>query len=77
VITPYRVKDQILDVLAEIGPEVAAIYVVDDCCPSKSGDWVESHCNDPRIKVLRHDKIEVSVARHSRAIAPLSKAGRR
>jgi len=56
VIPTYRVKDQILDVLAEIGPEVAAIFVVDDCCPSKSGDWVESHCDDPRIKVLRHDK---------------------
>jgi glycosyltransferase involved in cell wall biosynthesis len=56
VIPSYRVKNQILDVLSAIGPEVSAIYVVDDCCPEKSGDWVEEHCDDSRIKVLRHEK---------------------
>ena len=37
VIPCYRVSGQILDVVRRIGPEVAAIYVVDDACPQASG----------------------------------------
>src|SRR5690349_2824830 len=56
VIVPcYRVKAQILDVIARIGPEVEKIYVVDDCCPDASGQYVKSECRDPRVKVLFHD----------------------
>ncbi len=54
VIPCYRVKAQILGVLAKIGHEVSHIYVVDDACPEKSGDVVESHCQDSRVRVLRH-----------------------
>ncbi|WP_295849932.1 glycosyltransferase family 2 protein [uncultured Xylophilus sp.] len=54
VIPSYRVKDHILNVLARIGDEVARIYVVDDRCPDGSGDFVEAHCTDARVKVIRH-----------------------
>jgi dolichol-phosphate mannosyltransferase len=54
VIPCYKVRLQILEVLAEIGPEVDLIYVVDDACPEHSGQHVETHCTDPRVQVLRH-----------------------
>ncbi len=54
VIPSYKVIHSILGVLAEIGPEVSRIYVVDDCCPDGSGDLVEKSCNDARIMVIRH-----------------------
>ncbi len=56
VIPCYRVKRQILEVLAGIGPECQAIYVVDDACPEGAGDHVEAECKDPRVRVLRHDR---------------------
>ncbi|MBV8467842.1 MAG: hypothetical protein JO218_18020, partial [Burkholderiales bacterium] len=40
VIPSYKVRDHVLDVIARVGPEVAHIYVVDDCCPDASGDFV-------------------------------------
>jgi glycosyltransferase involved in cell wall biosynthesis len=54
VIPCYKVRDQILEVLAGIGPEVSRIYVVDDACPQKTGLLVEEECRDPRVEVLRH-----------------------
>ncbi len=53
VIPCYRVKKHILEVLAGIGPQCQAIYVVDDACPEATGDYVEDECNDPRVTVLR------------------------
>ena len=53
IIPSYRVRRQILDVLDGIGPECGAIYVVDDACPEKTGDLVESECRDPRVRVIR------------------------
>ena len=54
VIPCYRVRAQVLAVLAGIGPEVAHIYAVDDACPEGSGDWIEQQVRDPRVRVLRH-----------------------
>ena len=54
VIPSFRVRAHILGVLSRIGPEVAVIYVVDDCCPEQSGQWVASQCTDPRVRVLYH-----------------------
>lgn len=54
VVPCFRVRRHVLEVLDRIGPECAAVYVVDDACPEGSGDHVESHCRDPRVKVLRH-----------------------
>jgi dolichol-phosphate mannosyltransferase len=55
VIPCYRVKAHILDVIARIGPEAQKIYVIDDCCPEKSGQYVRSECRDPRVEVVFHD----------------------
>jgi glycosyltransferase involved in cell wall biosynthesis len=52
VIPAYKVKAQVLDVIRRLGPEVGAIYVVDDACPQASGHHVQQHCSDPRVKVI-------------------------
>jgi glycosyltransferase involved in cell wall biosynthesis len=54
VVPSYRVREQILGVLAGIGSEVERIYVVDDACPEQSGKLVEESCKDPRVRVIRH-----------------------
>jgi dolichol-phosphate mannosyltransferase len=43
-----------MDVVRQIGPEVARIFVVDDACPEGTGTMVEQAGADPRIEVLRH-----------------------
>ena len=55
VVPSFKVKGQILRVLARMGPEVKFIYVVDDCCPDGSGKYVEENCGDSRVTVLYHD----------------------
>ena len=55
VIPSYRVTKHILSVLAAIGPEVSRIFVVDDCCPDHSGDFVSEKSTDPRVVVLRNE----------------------
>jgi dolichol-phosphate mannosyltransferase len=54
VIPCYRVSGQVQDVIARIGPEVHRIFVVDDCCPEQTGDFVERNCTDARVSVIRH-----------------------
>ena len=54
IIPAYRVTEQILGVLARIGPEVAGVFVVDDCCPDGSGAVVQAQCRDPRVQLLTH-----------------------
>lgn len=50
----YKVRNHILEVIRQIGPEVFKIYVVDDCCPEGSADFVVEHCVDERVIVLRN-----------------------
>jgi dolichol-phosphate mannosyltransferase len=52
VIPCYRVRAKILSVIGRIGPEVAAVYVVDDACPEASGRYVAEHGRDPRVRIL-------------------------
>lgn len=52
VIPCYKVKKHILPLLAKIGPEVSAIYVVDDRCPEGTGEYVRQTHTDSRVKVL-------------------------
>lgn len=54
VIPCYKVKDFVLDVIANIGREVSVIYVVDDQCPQETGKHVQQCCEDKRVKVLFH-----------------------
>lgn len=54
IIPCYQVKNFIFDVLAAIGPEVSAIYVVDDACPQHTGQSVQTGTTGPRVTVLYH-----------------------
>jgi len=56
VIPCFRVREQILEVIAGIGPEVGWIYVVDDACPQQTGDRVRRECIDPRVRVIVHSE---------------------
>jgi len=52
VIPCYKVREQVLAVIRRIGPEVGRIYVIDDCCPQKTGEHVRAEISDPRVEVL-------------------------
>lgn len=54
VIPCYRERLHILELLGSIGPEVNAIFVIDDACPDNTGTLVEEACTDKRVQVLRH-----------------------
>jgi dolichol-phosphate mannosyltransferase len=56
VIPCFRVRARILEVLAGIGDIADVIYCVDDACPEQSGNFIEEHCSDPRVRVIRHDR---------------------
>jgi len=55
VIPCYNVKRQIIDVLKKIGPEVDKIFVIDDCCPEQSGEFVKNNYKDKRIVILKNE----------------------
>lgn len=48
----YKVTQHVLGVIDAIGPEVEAIYAVDDACPEGSGRFIEERSRDPRVRVL-------------------------
>ncbi|WP_279214359.1 glycosyltransferase family 2 protein [Delftia acidovorans] len=48
----YKVTQHVLGVINAIGPDIAAIYAVDDGCPEGSGRFIEEHNQDPRVRVL-------------------------
>lgn len=52
VIPCFKVKRHITHVINDIPEFVGRIYVVDDCCPEKTGEHVKTSIQDPRIKVL-------------------------
>jgi dolichol-phosphate mannosyltransferase len=54
VIPSYKVTQHILAVIQDIGQEVSRIYVVDDACPDRSGDFVEKMCANKRVTVIRN-----------------------
>ncbi|TFH22727.1 MAG: glycosyltransferase family 2 protein [Myxococcales bacterium] len=57
VIPCYKVRDRIVELLRAIGPEVDAIYCVDDCCPENSGKAVEDAVDgDSRVRVLYREE---------------------
>jgi glycosyltransferase involved in cell wall biosynthesis len=60
VIPCYKVKNKILSVIELIGNEVDNIYVIDDFCPERSGDFVKKHCNDERVNIIYH-KVNLGV----------------
>lgn len=56
VIPCYKVTRHIREVIAGIGNEVQRIYVIDDACPDGTGELVEEHCQDLRVRLIYHEK---------------------
>jgi glycosyltransferase involved in cell wall biosynthesis len=52
IIPCYKVKQQILEVISDIGSEVWRIYAVDDECPESSGKHIQNYCSDGRVRVI-------------------------
>ncbi|WOE74030.1 glycosyltransferase [Alterisphingorhabdus coralli] len=55
IIPCYKVRSHIRNVIANIGPEIERIYVVDDKCPEESGQFVRDFITDKRIHVIMHE----------------------
>lgn len=53
VIPCYKVKDHIARVIARAPAWVEGIVCVDDACPDGSGDFIASHIEDPRVRLVR------------------------
>lgn len=56
VIPCYRVKNQIVQVVQGILPLVDHVIVVDDACPEQSGAHLSQHVQDPKLRILFHEK---------------------
>ena len=54
IIPCFKVSAQVAEVIARIGPEVDAIYCVDDACPEDTGKLIETTITDERVTVLYH-----------------------
>lgn len=52
VIPSYKVRAYILDVIGRIPSVVSRIYVIDDGCPEQTGEYVQQHCDDTRVRVI-------------------------
>jgi dolichol-phosphate mannosyltransferase len=53
VIPCYRVRAQILDVLAQIPAWVEGVVCVDDACPEATGDLIAASVTDKRVHLVR------------------------
>jgi glycosyltransferase involved in cell wall biosynthesis len=56
VIPCFKVRDLVLSVIERVPPMVTSIHVVDDCCPQHTGLHVQSHCKDPRVRLVFHQE---------------------
>src|SRR3989338_2847030 len=54
IIPCFKTKNSILNVISGIPENVDLIYVVDDGCPEKTGEFVKKNCQDRLVKVLTH-----------------------
>lgn len=54
VIPCYKVSAHIIDLIGQIDCNVSAIFVIDDCCPEKTGRLVETTVTDARVTVIYH-----------------------
>ena len=55
VIPCFRVQKHILSVIEGVLDHVDAVYVVDDNCPDKTGEFVRQHSRHPKVTVLKHE----------------------
>ncbi|PWB53175.1 MAG: glycosyl transferase family 2 [Nitrosomonadales bacterium] len=56
VIPSYKVREHIANVIAAIPPYCHLIYVVDDCCPQQTGEFVTANVRDPRVRVVCNER---------------------
>ncbi|MBD3180234.1 MAG: glycosyltransferase [Candidatus Latescibacteria bacterium] len=56
VLPCYKSKEQVFQVLQEIGEEADLIVCVDDGCPMGTGNYIERVCTDPRVRVIFHSE---------------------
>jgi dolichol-phosphate mannosyltransferase len=56
VVPCYRTASSIVRLIADIGPEVERIYVVDDQCPEGSGKIVREKVTDSRVTVIMREE---------------------
>lgn len=56
VIPCFKVREHIIGVIARIPEEINHIFIVDDCCPERTGIFVQENCNDPRIQIILNKK---------------------
>ena len=56
VVPCFKVRDQILRVIASTPSWFEGIVCVDDACPEHSGDFIETNNTDPRVVVVRLPK---------------------
>ena len=54
----FHARRSFLDVLAEIGPK-QHIFVIDDACPDKTGEYVRENCKDERVEVFTNNRTGV------------------
>jgi hypothetical protein len=54
VIPCFKVRKHILGVLSKIPSDVNFIYVVDDFCPERTGEYVKTNFLDARLTVIKH-----------------------
>lgn len=54
VIPCYNVGGRILDLIPRIGNMVFRIIIVDDGCPIRTGQIVQTSCTDPRVVTIFH-----------------------
>ncbi len=54
VIPCYKVRDHILRVLNNVPDNIDKIYLIDDGCPEKTGEFVSEQSQDPRIEIVYH-----------------------
>jgi dolichol-phosphate mannosyltransferase len=55
VIPAYRATAHVMGVIEAIPSQVWRIYLVDDCCPEKTGDFVAERNQDTRVVVVRNE----------------------
>lgn len=56
IIPSYKVTKHIQAVIADVPESVNSIYIVDDCCPDNSGDFVKTNISDSRVHVIYNEK---------------------
>jgi glycosyltransferase involved in cell wall biosynthesis len=56
VIPCYAVGGRVVEVVRGIPAWIDEIIAVDDACPEGSARVLEARCEDPRLKIVRHDR---------------------